>query len=151
MISEEQRILATIPHVSAGYRCVEETKSGLLAGTRVELTQELWTWATTGFPVEDSRPIYYLSGAAGLGKSAFAYHLCRLIDQEWGLNLGASFFFSSLMLCSTKECQYYKKMLWQRVKLAFVARHDCARLEDTVGCGQGLDELEMRKLYTAFI
>ncbi|GJE93972.1 AAA-16 domain-containing protein [Phanerochaete sordida] len=91
--AEEEHIIATIPHVSAGYRCVEETKSGLMPGTRVELTQELETWATTGFPTGDAKPIYYLSGAAGLGKSAFAYHLCRLMDEEWGLNLGASFFF----------------------------------------------------------
>ncbi|GJE93963.1 hypothetical protein PsYK624_101300 [Phanerochaete sordida] len=74
--AEWRRIIEAIPHAEAGYLCVKEIKSG--------------------FMQDSPRRLFLLTGGAGLGKSAIAHQLClRLVDtKQWGVNLGASFFFS---------------------------------------------------------
>ncbi|KAJ7609913.1 hypothetical protein FB45DRAFT_1066467 [Roridomyces roridus] len=88
--SEEDRVLDAIPHADAGYRCVDELKSGLFPGTRQELFEELNNWLDDPGP----RPVYFLSGGAGLGKSSIAHQLCTRLDNSTdGPGLGTSFFF----------------------------------------------------------
>ncbi|KAJ7609910.1 hypothetical protein FB45DRAFT_1122559, partial [Roridomyces roridus] len=85
----EERVLHAIPHADAGYRCVDELKSEFHPGTRQELFEELAQWLED----PDQRPVYFLSGGAGLGKSSIAHRLCTLLDTSTDGRLGASFFF----------------------------------------------------------
>src|SRR5271156_1351570 len=66
---------------------MEEHNARCLANTRVELQRRITKWAedTSG------KPIFWLNGMAGPGKSTIA----RTIDQSFAANgqLGASFFF----------------------------------------------------------
>ncbi|GJE93965.1 hypothetical protein PsYK624_101320 [Phanerochaete sordida] len=94
MNSEEEKIIEAVPHSDAGYLSVKETKSGFMQGTRNETFANLEAWACAGFPVEDPRRIFLVTACAGLGKSAIAHQLCIRLAEDWGLNLGASFFFS---------------------------------------------------------
>ncbi|KAJ7617099.1 hypothetical protein FB45DRAFT_1104232 [Roridomyces roridus] len=89
--AEEQKVLDTIPHADAGYRCVHDLKSEFLPGTRQELFEELNQWLD--HPAQ--RPVYFLSGGAGLGKSSITHQLCTRLDvsADHGPRLGASFFF----------------------------------------------------------
>ncbi|KAJ7938895.1 hypothetical protein B0H13DRAFT_2301100 [Mycena leptocephala] len=89
---EERKVLGSILRADAGYRCVDELKSGFLAGTREELFKELTLWSTGNFPPDAGKRFYFLSGGAGLGKSSIAYHLCEQLDassdtalQTWSL------------------------------------------------------------------
>ncbi|KAF7344916.1 AAA-16 domain-containing protein [Mycena venus] len=84
--AEDEKVLDAIPRAEAGYRCVDELKSGFLDGTREELFAELDSWSTGEFP----KQVYFLSGGAGLGKSSIAHRLCTRLDEP---TLGASFFF----------------------------------------------------------
>ncbi|KAJ7609900.1 hypothetical protein FB45DRAFT_761671, partial [Roridomyces roridus] len=87
---EEQKVLDDLPRADAGYRCVDELKSQFLPGTRQELFGELNHWLDGA----NSRPVYFLSGGAGLGKSSIAHQLCTRLDASAdGPSLGASFFF----------------------------------------------------------
>ncbi|KAJ7609914.1 hypothetical protein FB45DRAFT_1122568 [Roridomyces roridus] len=89
--AEEQKVLDSIPRADAGYRCVDELKSGFFPGTRQELFKELNQWLDD----PDQLPVYFLSGGAGLGKSSIAHQLCTRLDSsaQDGPSLGASFFF----------------------------------------------------------
>ena len=64
-----------------------------MPGTREELFEELDLWSTGHFPKDDSKRIYFLTGAAGLGKSSIAHHFCTRLDDSEKRSLGASFFF----------------------------------------------------------
>ncbi|KAJ7609940.1 hypothetical protein FB45DRAFT_761681 [Roridomyces roridus] len=89
-MGEEQKVLDEIPRADAGYRCVDELKSEFLHGTRQKLFKELNQWLDDPGP----RPVYFLSGGAGLGKSSIAHQLCTRLDNSTdGPRLGASFFF----------------------------------------------------------
>ncbi|THX67021.1 hypothetical protein D6D04_10868 [Aureobasidium pullulans] len=59
------------------------------AGTRLEVLEELKTWA---YDETDKRGIFWLSGMAGTGKSTIARTIARKFSSEG--HLGASFFFS---------------------------------------------------------
>ena len=91
--SEEERTLNSIPRALAGYRAytVDQLKGDFTEGTRKGLFGELELWSDGRFPEDEPRQFYFLSGGAGLGKSAIAHQLCtRLDDLE---RVGASFFF----------------------------------------------------------
>ncbi|KAJ7034483.1 hypothetical protein C8F04DRAFT_1349114 [Mycena alexandri] len=92
-MAEEQRILDSFLRADAGYRCVDELKSGFLPGTREELFEELTLWSTGNFPPDEQRRFYFLSGGAGLGKSSIAHQFCKCLDTPDETALGASFFF----------------------------------------------------------
>ncbi|KAG8924517.1 hypothetical protein FRC02_010366 [Tulasnella sp. 418] len=86
----EEAALSSIPRVdSARYDSAPQLSSSFcLEDTRVALLQEIEQWA------EDpgSRPIFWLCGMAGTGKSTIARTVAKLFDERhW---LGASFFFS---------------------------------------------------------
>ncbi|OBZ74892.1 hypothetical protein A0H81_05794 [Grifola frondosa] len=67
------------------------SKSGVLPGTRAALLQELEDWADGWCDDLKEKPVYILSGAAGMGKSTIAYEMARRLDERH--LLGASFFF----------------------------------------------------------
>ncbi|GJE92327.1 hypothetical protein PsYK624_084810 [Phanerochaete sordida] len=92
--ADEDRLIQSIPHANAGYHSVDELKSGFLQGTRQELFEEFQTWCLSELPSDGPKPFYLLDGGAGLGKSSATHQLCTRISEQWGLNLGASFFFS---------------------------------------------------------
>ncbi|KAF7336440.1 NACHT domain-containing protein [Mycena sanguinolenta] len=94
-----EKVLDAIPRASAGYRCVDEFKSGFLNGTRTELFEELDSWSTGEFPHHDAKQVYFLSGGAGLGKSSIAHRLCIRLGEP---TLGASFFFGRGNIESTR-------------------------------------------------
>ena len=65
-----------------------------MEGTREELFEELDLWSAGQFPQDTPKRFYFLSGGAGLGKSAIAHQLCSLETSEsTRFSLGASFFF----------------------------------------------------------
>ncbi|RPD72342.1 hypothetical protein L226DRAFT_573097 [Lentinus tigrinus ALCF2SS1-7] len=84
----QQKIINNIPHAdSAGYRSVRNSeKAEFLAGTRSAVWARLNEW------VSGDKPVCFLIGAAGMGKSTIAWEFCRRRDYEHG-DLGASFFF----------------------------------------------------------
>ncbi|KAJ7879047.1 hypothetical protein B0H14DRAFT_3435286 [Mycena olivaceomarginata] len=88
--AEENRILDSVLRADAGYRCVDELKSGFLDGTRTELFGELALWSAGD---NTRNRVYFLSGGAGLGKSSIAHQLCTRLAASSDLALGASFFF----------------------------------------------------------
>jgi nucleoside phosphorylase len=66
---------------------VEEHKSTCLPNTRIELLHHIQDWAKD----QSGKPIFWLNGAAGTGKSTIARTVARAFaDQQL---LGASFFF----------------------------------------------------------
>ncbi|KAF7336437.1 AAA-16 domain-containing protein [Mycena sanguinolenta] len=97
---DDEKVLDAIPRESAGYRCVDELKSGFLDGTRAELLQELDSWSAGEFPEDDPKQVYFLSGGAGLGKSSIAHRLCTCLGEP---TLGASFFFGRGNIESTRR------------------------------------------------
>ncbi|KAG4428261.1 hypothetical protein IFR05_016257 [Cadophora sp. M221] len=62
-----------------------------LPNTRVDLLQEIYSWAD-GKDGQDDRCIFWLSGLAGTGKSTISRTVARRCSEQKGL--GASFFFS---------------------------------------------------------
>ena len=64
-----------------------------MEGTRMELFEELALWSMGHFPEDDPKRIYFLTGAAGLGKSSIAHQFCARLDSPKQRSLGASFFF----------------------------------------------------------
>ncbi|KAJ6507520.1 hypothetical protein DFH09DRAFT_1334620 [Mycena vulgaris] len=88
--AEGKTVLDSILRADAGYRCVDELKSGFLDGTREELFEELTLWSAGD---HTRNRVYFLSGGAGLGKSSIAHQLCARLDASSDLVLGASFFF----------------------------------------------------------
>ena len=64
-----------------------------MEGTREKLFGELTLWSTGHFPEGDPKQIYFLSGAAGLGKSSIAHQFCARLDSPERHSLAASFFF----------------------------------------------------------
>ncbi|KAF7362592.1 NACHT domain-containing protein [Mycena venus] len=88
--AEGKNVLDSIPRADANFRCVDELKSGFLAGTREELFEELALWSTSD---DTLKRVYFLSGGAGLGKSSIAHQLCTRLATSSDLALGASFFF----------------------------------------------------------
>ncbi|KAF7334742.1 AAA-16 domain-containing protein [Mycena sanguinolenta] len=99
-MTDDGEVLDAIPRESAGYRCVDELKSGFFEGTRGELLKELISWSRGEFPEDDPKRIYFLSGRAGLGKSSIAHRLCVLLGEP---TLGASFFFGRGDMKSTRR------------------------------------------------
>ncbi|EKM60504.1 uncharacterized protein PHACADRAFT_203692 [Phanerochaete carnosa HHB-10118-sp] len=93
--AEDQKIIDSIPRADAGYRSVDELKSGFMQGTRKELFVELEQWSTGRFPEDKPKRFYYLGGGAGLGKSSIAHQLCVRYGtaEHLSLRLGASYFF----------------------------------------------------------
>ncbi|KIK53718.1 hypothetical protein GYMLUDRAFT_178605 [Collybiopsis luxurians FD-317 M1] len=66
-------------------RCTENT--------RVDILKIIEDWVVD--PSDDSPPIFWLRGMAGMGKSTIAYSICHHFDsQEGDHRLGASFFCS---------------------------------------------------------
>ncbi|EKM60470.1 uncharacterized protein PHACADRAFT_133023 [Phanerochaete carnosa HHB-10118-sp] len=92
---EGQKVIDSIPRADAGYRSVDELKSGFMQGTRKELFTELEQWSTGQFPEDKPKRVCYLTGGAGLGKSSISHQLCVRYDaaEDSSLRLGASFFF----------------------------------------------------------
>ena len=66
---------------------MEEHSARCLANTRVELQRQIKEWAKDGY----GKPIFWLNGMAGTGKSTIARTVARLFADE--RQLGASFFF----------------------------------------------------------
>ena len=66
---------------------MEEHSARCLANTRVELQRQIKGWAKDGH----GKPIFWLNGMAGTGKSTIARTVARLFADEG--QLGASFFF----------------------------------------------------------
>ncbi|RPD52670.1 hypothetical protein L227DRAFT_441185 [Lentinus tigrinus ALCF2SS1-6] len=83
----QQKIIDKIPHAdSAGYRSVSNSdKAEFLAGTRDAVWKRFNEW------VSGNKPVCFLIGAAGMGKSTIASEFCRRREEHG--DLGASFFF----------------------------------------------------------
>ncbi|EKM60503.1 uncharacterized protein PHACADRAFT_133057 [Phanerochaete carnosa HHB-10118-sp] len=94
-LEEDRKIVDSIPWADAGYRSVNELKSGYMQGTRKELFAELEQWSIGRFPEDEPKRVCYLTGGAGLGKSSISHQLCVRQDvaDHLSLRLGASFFF----------------------------------------------------------
>ncbi|KIK50712.1 hypothetical protein GYMLUDRAFT_182380 [Collybiopsis luxurians FD-317 M1] len=72
------------PQISRN-RCTENT--------RVDILKTIEDWVVD--PSDDSPPVFWLRGMAGMGKSTIAYSICHQFDsQEGDHHLGASFFCS---------------------------------------------------------
>ncbi|CDO76899.1 hypothetical protein BN946_scf184594.g6 [Trametes cinnabarina] len=96
---EDRGVLQTLCLVYAGYRSVSEPKSQLMEGTRERLLEKMYKWSTGRISSDDGSPkrIYFLSGRAGVGKSAAVFKFCERLDanaeDEGAPRLGASVFF----------------------------------------------------------
>ncbi|KAK7687231.1 hypothetical protein QCA50_009736 [Cerrena zonata] len=88
---DDNDTLGKLPFAEASYRSVYiQSKAHYLAGTRVDILDELKRWARA--EGEFSKvPVYILSGMAGTGKSTIACEMAKQLDKE--KLLGASFFF----------------------------------------------------------
>ncbi|KAL0072848.1 hypothetical protein AAF712_000611 [Marasmius tenuissimus] len=78
----------TVAAVGASHTSEQQYTRGMcLEGTRQEALGDIHTWRTSGDP---SRPICWLFGTAGVGKSAIAMTVARACEED---GLVASFFF----------------------------------------------------------
>ena len=82
----EQKIIDAIPHAdNAGFRSASNAgKASYLHGTRDAVWRRINEWES------GDKPICFLIGAAGMGKSTIASEFCR----RHAASLGATFFFS---------------------------------------------------------
>ncbi|KAI0742647.1 hypothetical protein C8Q80DRAFT_1273274 [Daedaleopsis nitida] len=81
------------PGIDASYlAAINEVKSHYLGGTRKELFEDLNAWIIGSNPEWRSKPVMFLRGEAGIGKSTVATELCRQLQMKKAL--GASFFFT---------------------------------------------------------
>ncbi|KAG8938602.1 hypothetical protein FRC03_007076, partial [Tulasnella sp. 419] len=89
-LNDGDPVLNAMPRVeSARYNSTSQTTSSFcLANTRVALLQEIYKWVDD----PNARPLFWLSGMAGTGKTTIARTVAKELDGK-GL-LGASFFFS---------------------------------------------------------
>ena len=89
MAAERERLLGKLPFAaSASFDSYpRQHETGCLEGTRVDLLQQLERWS-----VAHERPIFWLSGMAGTGKSTIARTLATRLKSQ-GLLCG-NFFFS---------------------------------------------------------
>ena len=73
---------------------MNQLKGDFTKGTRKGLFEELKLWSNGRFPGDEPKRVYFLSGGAGLGKSAIAHQLCtRLNGSVDSPRVGASYFF----------------------------------------------------------
>ena len=81
----QKKIIDAIPHAdNAGYKSMSNSdKAFYVSGTREAVWKRLEEW------VSSDKPICFLIGAAGMGKSTIASEFCRRYETQ----LGASFFF----------------------------------------------------------
>ena len=81
----QKKIIDAIPHAdNAGYKSMSNSdKAFYVSGTREAVWKRLEEW------VSSDKPICFLIGAAGMGKSTIASEFCRRYKTQ----LGASFFF----------------------------------------------------------
>ena len=89
LADEQEQLLRKLPVASdaAHNSYHRQHESQCMTNTRTELLQELEVWGT-----EHPRPILWLSGMAGTGKSTIARTIARIFDEQ--KVLGGSFFFS---------------------------------------------------------
>ncbi|KAK7687612.1 hypothetical protein QCA50_008826 [Cerrena zonata] len=88
---EDEDTLRALPIAEASYQSVyTQSKSHYLAGTRVNILDELEKWAKADRAFANI-PVYILSGLAGTGKSTIACEMAKRLDKAQ--LLGASFFF----------------------------------------------------------
>ncbi|RPD58732.1 hypothetical protein L226DRAFT_540255 [Lentinus tigrinus ALCF2SS1-7] len=82
----EQKTIEAIPHADAGFEAASNADKGsYLSGTRDAVWKHLQAW------VSSDKPVCFLVGAAGMGKSTIASEFCRRHHHQH--ELGASFFF----------------------------------------------------------
>ena len=86
---EDEQQLAKLPLAAdATYNAYHRQHQGpCTANTRVELLELLQSWATS-----HQKPVFWLSGMAGTGKSTIARTFAASLDTQTGL--GGTFFFS---------------------------------------------------------
>ena len=88
-LAEQNRQLATLPFaVNASFNSYfRQHEPQCVPGTRVALLRQLQDWSN-----DHERPIFWLNGMAGTGKSTIARTVAHMFDSQ--RSLGASFFFS---------------------------------------------------------
>ncbi|KAJ7899486.1 hypothetical protein B0H14DRAFT_2331737 [Mycena olivaceomarginata] len=90
--------------------------------TRTKMINDLYRWVTRTFP---ARPIHWLYGPAGSGKSAIVQTLCRRLQEEG--RLGGSFFFKR----DHSTCGNAKVLF---ATLAYQLTVHDATLKDVIAC-----------------
>ena len=61
-----------------------------MQGTRLQVLSDILAWILD----PDSKPSFWLSGMAGVGKTSIAWTVCDMVQAETGAMLGGSFFCS---------------------------------------------------------
>ncbi|KPM36720.1 hypothetical protein AK830_g9868 [Neonectria ditissima] len=122
----------------------DQHKEKCLEGTRVELLQEIATWAAN----PNRENIYWLQGKAGTGKSTIA----RTVARDLGNRLGASFFFERNNV-ARGSARYFLTTLASQLstQLPSVATHvyDAIRIDPEIS-GKALVE-QFNKLILAAV
>ncbi|KAJ3715455.1 hypothetical protein C8R42DRAFT_220828 [Lentinula raphanica] len=85
-IALSQNLLSLIPVHSARYNCIDRDQC--LDGTRVSVLDDIQTWFKEG-----NEQVYWLNGAAGMGKTTIALSIAHRLGSDQDL-LFASFFCS---------------------------------------------------------
>ncbi|GJE87857.1 AAA-16 domain-containing protein [Phanerochaete sordida] len=129
--AEQEKAIDKLAWADAGFRAVDHLKSGFMDGTRTNLFSDLTSWSAGRLARNPLERFYFLSGGAGLGKSAIAHRLCKHLSDGKisGTLLGASFFFvrggrdngSALLLFSTIARQLASHRAFQ-VQIAAACR-----------------------------
>ncbi|TBU41152.1 hypothetical protein BD309DRAFT_992596 [Dichomitus squalens] len=132
----DDTILEALPHADADYRApIHTLRNYVLSGTRLELLEDLHTWA---YDSPSSRSICILNGALGTGKSSIASNFARLLRDNG--HLGASFFFVRGVdnLASTKL--FFPTLAYQLSHTQNALRpHIVAAVQDYLKLGRAQD------------
>ena len=108
-MTADDAILEKLPHADADYRApIHTLRNHVLSGTRLEILQDLQTWA---YDSPSSKSICILNGALGTGKSSIASHFARLLRENG--HLGAAFFFARGVEDLTSPRLFFQTLAYQ--------------------------------------
>jgi hypothetical protein len=98
--------------------------TGCLSGTRVNLLRDIMAWFA-----DDARPVYWLKGLAGTGKTTIARSVADLAAQQG--SLGATFFFSRTDIARRNPLAVIPTLVYKLAKWRLeLQRSICAKVEE---------------------
>lgn len=149
---EHNTLLNSLPRSrSAKYDSGSRTRDSCFQGTRKSVLEDIHQWVENS--ALDVRPIFWLSGLAGIGKSTIAQTEAER-THERGL-LGASFFFSRGDAALTNPLMVFPTLAFQLAQFDETFKHSIAAvLEKNPDAGyeslsQQLDKLLIAPLHSS--
>ncbi|KAG8916071.1 hypothetical protein FRC02_004241, partial [Tulasnella sp. 418] len=139
-VAEEAALIAIQPRAhNARYDSISQKTPFCLPNTRVALLEEIFRWAND----PTAKPLFWLSGMAGTGKTTIARTVARQLDEK-GL-LGASFFFSRDEEDRRSTARLFPTIAYQLARSKALYRKQIISAADPDAC-TAMIEKQLKKL-----